>query len=84
MLLAVPLVHPGERGIALMDGVYRPLGEHSEVLVGYDRRYFNDQIGVRFEAGHFQIDPDEVFGRLHAMSFEDKAPMVPERMQHAA
>ncbi len=65
MLIAVPVVHGVKHGIALVDGIHRPFGKHLEVFVGYDRRNFDDEIGIRFEAGHFQIDPNEIFRGFH-------------------
>ncbi len=67
MLIAIPIVHGAQHRLALMHGEYRPLGEHMEVFVGYDRRDLDDEIGVRLQAGHFQIDPDEIFGGFHVI-----------------
>ena len=78
MLIAVPVVHGVKHGVALMYGNHRSLGKHMEVFVGYDRRNLNDEIGVRFQTGHFQIDPNEIFGRFHDVS-ATAAPMVAER-----
>jgi hypothetical protein len=38
------------------------------MFVGYDRRNLNDEIRIGFEARHFQIDPDEIFGGFHEVS----------------
>ena len=65
MLIAVPVVHGVKHGVALMNREHRAFGEHLEVFVGYDRRNLDDEIGLRFEAGHFQIDPNEIFWGLH-------------------
>src|SRR5258707_1556107 len=65
MLVAVPIVHCAEHSLALMHREHRAFGKHVEVLVGYDRRDLDDEIGLRFESGHFQIDPNEIFGRFH-------------------
>ena len=43
---------------ALMHREHRPFGKHVEVFVGYDRRDLDDEIGVRLQAGHLQIDPN--------------------------
>ena len=65
VLLAVPVVHGGEHGGALMHRDDGPLGEHGEMLVGYDRGDFDDEIGFGRQARHFEIDPNEILGRLH-------------------
>jgi hypothetical protein len=36
-----------------------PFGHRVEVTVGDDERHFDDAIGVRLEAGHLHVDPDE-------------------------
>src|ERR1700721_2436154 len=68
MLIAVPIVHRAEHGLGLMDRYNRTFGEDVEVFVGYDRRDLDDEIGLRLEPGHFQIDPNEIFGRFHGVS----------------
>ncbi len=65
MLIAVPIVHGIQHGLALMHREHRPFGQHIEVFVGYDRRDLDDEIGLRLEAGHFQVDPNEIFGGFH-------------------
>ena len=66
-------VWPGMRTMA--DREDRPFGEHVQLLVRHDRGDFQDGIVVRIQAGHFQIDPDQVFvvrrrdGR-HALALE--------------
>ena len=65
MLIAIPIIHGAEHGLALMHREYRTFGKHVEVFVGYDRRDLDDEIGLRIETGHFQIDPNEIFGGFH-------------------
>src|SRR3981189_3916642 len=77
MLVAIPIVHCAEHGLALMHGEHRPFGKHGEVFVGYDRRYFDDEIGLRTESGHFQIDPNEIFRGFHEL-YATKSGMVAE------
>src|SRR3979490_980603 len=77
MLGAVPIVHGVEHGLTLVNGDHRTVGKHIEVFVGYDRRDLDDEIGLRLEAGHFQIDPDEIFGRFHGSA--TKNGMVSEQ-----
>ena len=77
MLIAVPVVHGVKHGVALVYGNHRSLGKHMEVFVGYDRRDLYDEIGFRFEAGHFQIDPNEIFRGFHEIQ-SAKSGMVAE------
>jgi hypothetical protein len=35
------------------------------VFVGYDRCDLDDEIGFRLQAGHFEVDPNEIFWRFH-------------------
>ena len=84
MLVAIPLIHGRERVIALVHRINGTLGEHTQVFVGYDRRDFDDQIGLGLETGHFQIDPDQIVGGFHGMSFDCEDEMVAERTNRAA
>src|SRR5260370_26773181 len=77
MLVAIPIVHCAEHGLALMHREHRTFGKHAEVFVGYDRRDFDDEIGVRTESGHFQIDPNEIFRGFHEL-YATKSGMVAE------
>ena len=79
MLSAIPIIHGGENCLALMHCEHRPLGKHLEVFVGYDRRNFDDEIGFRFEAGHFQIDPNEIFRRFHGLFATENAMVAEQR-----
>ena len=65
MLLAVPVVHCRQHLGALMHRDDGALGEHREVLVGYDRGDFDDEIGVGRQARHLEIDPNQILGRFH-------------------
>jgi ribosome biogenesis GTPase / thiamine phosphate phosphatase len=65
MLGPIPVIHGSEHGIGLMHREHRAFGKHVEVFVGYDRRNLDDEIGRRIEAGHFQIDPNEIFWGHH-------------------
>jgi hypothetical protein len=65
MLITIPIVHGGEHSLALMHCEDRALRQHIEVFVGYDRRNLDDEIGLGFETGHFQIDPNQIFGGFH-------------------
>ena len=44
VLFLVPVIHPGEQRITLVYRNDRPIGEHLEVFVGYDRRDFQDNV----------------------------------------
>ncbi len=79
MLLAVPVVHGRKHLFALMHGDDGTFGEHTQVLVGYDRGNFNDEIRGRLQAGHLKIDPNEVLGRFHDVASAKQNPMVAER-----
>lgn len=68
MLIAIPIIHGVERGVALVQREDRSIGKHIEVFVGYDRRDLDDEVGLGLEPGHFQIDPNEIFRRFHADS----------------
>jgi hypothetical protein len=68
MLFLVPVVHAGEQRIALVYRQDRPIGEHLEVFVGYDRGDFQDNVGLGEQPGHFQIDPDKIFSGFHGVS----------------
>jgi ribosome biogenesis GTPase len=65
MLIAIPVIHCIEHRLALMHREYRAFCKHVQVFVGYDRRNLYDEIGLRLEAGHFEIDPNEIFGGFH-------------------
>src|SRR3984957_17874662 len=80
MLIAVPIVHCPKHGLALVYRDNRPLGEHVEVFVGYDRRNLYDEIGLRLQAGHFKIDPNQILGRFHDVSAA-KSGMVAEQTE---
>src|SRR5580698_5884067 len=65
MLVAIPIIHGAKRRLGLMHREYGTFGQHIEVFVGYDRRDLDDQIGLRNQAGHFQIYPNEIFWGFH-------------------
>ncbi len=73
VLLAVPVVHRGEHRLALVHGEHRTFGEHRQMFVGYDRGNFDDEVGVRLQAGHLKIDPNKILGRFHRV-FERTKP----------
>src|SRR5258708_26876672 len=79
MLIAIPIVHRLEHGRALMHREDRAFSQHSEVFVGYDRRDLDDEIGLRLETGHFQMDPNEIFGRFHDVSAIESGMVAEQR-----
>ena len=79
VLLAVPVVHGRQHRFALMHGDDRTFGEHTQVLVGYDRGNFDDEIRVRLQAGHLKIDPNEILGGFHDVYSAEQTRMVSER-----
>ena len=60
MLLLVPVVHPREHLLGLMDRNDRTFGNDGQLLVGHDRGDFDDDIGIGLQARHFQVDPDQM------------------------
>ncbi|MCY1241048.1 hypothetical protein D9M68_790170 [compost metagenome] len=56
----VPVVHAIEHGIALVDHQHRAFSQDIELGVGNDDRNFDDAVGVRLQAGHFHVQPDQV------------------------
>src|SRR5690242_9073023 len=71
VLVAVPAVHGFEPVQLVADRKHRPFGQNVEILVGDDGGDLQDGIGIRVEAGHLQIDPDQVVfvGLAHASSW---------------
>jgi len=59
---AIPLVHGAEHGIALVNRQHRTLRNHIQRGIRDDRCDLDDVIGLRIQAGHLEIDPDEVVG----------------------
>ena len=64
-MIGLPRIHHGAR---LGNREYGPLRELVEVLVGNDGRDFDDGIGGRIEAGHLQVDPDQVAAAVRVVS----------------
>jgi hypothetical protein len=80
VLSPVPVVHRIEHLGALVHRDDRSFRKHRQVLVGYDRGDFDDEVGVGLEPGHFQIDPNEIIGGFHRVAEEfEGARMVAER-----
>ncbi|MCY1368163.1 hypothetical protein D9M69_551300 [compost metagenome] len=65
MLTGVPLVHAGKDFVAVVNGDHRAFGQGVQVTVGDDGGHFDDDVGVRVQTGHFQVDPDQVLWVLH-------------------
>ena len=61
----VPLVHSGQRFVALVNGDHRAFGQHVQLAVGDDGGHLDDHVALRLQASHFQVDPDQVIGVLH-------------------
>jgi hypothetical protein len=55
----VPVVHLVQRFVALVDGEHGTFGQMFS-CVGDDDGHFDDAVGVRIEAGHFHVEPDQV------------------------
>ena len=58
----VPFVHRTEHGGVLVDRNYGAFRHYTERRVGDDRGDLDDAIGRGVQAGHFEIDPDQVVG----------------------
>ena len=65
MLARVPFIHAGEHLIGRMDGQHRPFGQHIQLRIGDHGGDLDDGIRFRLQAGHFQVDPDQVVTMLH-------------------
>ena len=57
----VPRVHCVELCVGLMNDKYRTLGSALELGAGDYDSDFNDAVHHWVKAGHFAIEPDEVF-----------------------
>src|SRR5690348_16028831 len=73
MLVDVPAVHGFQSVDFMAYREDRAVGQHVEVLVGNHRGDLENRIVVGVEAGHLQIDPDQVFfvGLAHGISLCD-------------
>ena len=58
----VPGVHRFQDFVGLVDDEQRACGEHGELRIGDQHRDLDDAVGVRLQAGHLHVDPDEVVG----------------------
>ena len=56
----IPLVHRVQYLVGLMDGDDRSLRQYLQPGIGYHGCDFDDLICLRVQAGHFQVDPDQV------------------------
>ena len=72
VLLPVPVVHRRQGRVALVDGQHRSFGEHVQLAVGNDGRDFDDAVGLGVQAGHFQVDPNQVVGDMVSLGYEGK------------
>jgi hypothetical protein len=61
----IPLVHARQHFVTVVDGDHRPFGQRVQLAVGDDGGHLDDDVVVRIQAGHFQIDPDQVLWVLH-------------------
>ena len=62
---SVPFVHARQHFIAVMDGDNRTFSQGVEVAVGDDGGHFNNDVVIRIQTGHFQVDPDQVLRVVH-------------------
>src|SRR5581483_3415511 len=68
VLALVPVVHPRQRLIGLVNGHHGPLGEDAELLVGDDGGDLDDRVRVGLETRHLEIDPDQILCARHTVS----------------
>ncbi len=69
VLLLVPLVHARKAVLRLVNGEHRPFADDVQLLVGHDGGDLDDEVGVRLEPGHLEVDPDQVVGTAHRPGF---------------
>ncbi|MCY1184852.1 hypothetical protein D9M73_255790 [compost metagenome] len=65
VLTGVPLVHAGKDLVAMVNRDHRTFGQGVQVAIGDNGGHFDDDIGIRVQTGHFQVDPDQVLRVLH-------------------
>ena len=73
----VPVVHPCENGGIVVDGHLRPFGDDAQGAIRNERRNLQDDIDVRIEAGHLQVDPDEPAVRIRFLHRPTQAEVLP-------
>jgi hypothetical protein len=44
-----------------MNGEHWAFRKNGEMLIGYDSRDFDDEVRIRIQSGHLEIDPDQIF-----------------------
>ena len=65
----VPVIHQGKLFIGLVYGDHRPFRENVQIGVGDQRSDLDNAIAFRIQAGHLQIDPNQViFVSCHDIS----------------
>ncbi|MNT38372.1 hypothetical protein D3C72_1745610 [compost metagenome] len=65
----VPLVHTRQHLVTVVNGDHRAFGQGVEIAVSDNGGHFDDDVMIRIQTGHFQVDPDQVLWVLH-----DSAP----------
>ena len=60
MGVLVPLIHPPEHGVGLVYRDHRRLGDNVERAVGDDEADLDDAVAPGIEAGHFEVEPNQV------------------------
>ena len=58
--------HARQHFVTVVNGDHRPFGQGVQFAVGDDGGHLDDDVAVRIQAGHFQVDPDQVLWVLHA------------------
>ncbi len=60
MLAGIPFIHAGQHLFWLEHGDFRSFRQDIEFRIGNNGGNFNNLVILRIQAGHFQIDPDQV------------------------
>src|SRR6185437_6730234 len=68
MLPLVPVIHPRQRLVRLVNRHDRALCKDGELLVGDDGGDLDDRVRVGLQARHFEVDPDQILGAWHTVS----------------
>src|SRR5690554_5706862 len=68
VLTGIPLIHAIEQLVGLFDRQHRTLGQYVELGVGDHCGDLDDDVLVRIQPGHLQVNPDQIVGVFHGGS----------------
>ena len=60
MLTLIPRIHGIQNIIGLMDRPDRTLGKYRQLFIGNNSGHLDNQIEVRIETRHLEIDPNQI------------------------